>query len=88
YGLYREGQVRVLHYREPAFLIQAGGRFQIGYRQWREEVDQHREIGKKRLKKVQRYVEGNLCRTQVLLKHLGHALPKGETCGCDVCSGD
>ncbi|MFX5249202.1 hypothetical protein ABTC86_19300, partial [Acinetobacter baumannii] len=32
YGLYREGQVRVLHYREPAFLIQAGGRFQIGYR--------------------------------------------------------
>lgn len=88
YGLYREGQVRVLHYREPAFLIQAGGRFQIGYRQWREEVDQQREIGKKRLKKVQRYVEGNLCRTQVLLKHLGHALPKGETCGCDVCSGD
>nr|WP_279231296.1 RecQ family ATP-dependent DNA helicase [Thermus altitudinis] len=86
YTLHREGQVRVLRYREPYFLIQFASL--DGYRTWRRSLDEQLDKKKDRLEQVKRYATRSVCRTQILLRYLGDTFPKGRECGCDVCSGD
>lgn len=88
YQLYRNGQVRVLHYREPFFLIEAGPSLGKGYRTWRRSLDEGIERNKKRLNQVKEYVTKSVCRSQVLLRHLGEGFHPEGGCGCDVCTRD
>jgi ATP-dependent DNA helicase RecQ len=86
YRLFREGKVRLYHYREARLRLHAGGRLNEGYRRWDRERRELEDRAKKRLDDVRRYAENGRCRAQVLLKHLGEY---GAACGtCDTCAKD
>ncbi|MEN2981800.1 MAG: RecQ family ATP-dependent DNA helicase, partial [Thermus sp.] len=87
YRAYREGWLRLYHYREPLLLVERSPTAQgQSLDAWRQDREKALRRAQERLDAVREYATRGRCRAGVLLAHING---ERRRCGtCDTCSGD